>query len=117
MAAVFEIYKGVNRSIEFKGIRAQYILYLAVGLVALLLMFAIGYVAGVNIYICLGAILPGGGILIFTVQSMSKKYGAHGLDKKIAARRLPRAIRTRTRRFFITLNTASPCERLNTSTP
>nr|WP_262712406.1 DUF4133 domain-containing protein [Arachidicoccus ginsenosidivorans] len=35
----YEINKGVNRAIEFRGLKAQYIYYLAVGLAVLLLLF------------------------------------------------------------------------------
>lgn len=37
MATVYPINRGVNRSLEFKGIKAQYVIYLALGLVLLLL--------------------------------------------------------------------------------
>ncbi|TDW97100.1 DUF4133 domain-containing protein [Dinghuibacter silviterrae] len=103
MATVYDINKGINRSIEFKGIRAQYIVYLAVGMVILLLLFAILYMTGVNIYICLAIVVPGGGGLVLVIQTMSKKYGEHGLAKQMASRQLPRAIRTRSRRLFINL--------------
>ena len=36
--SVYQINKGINRSIEFKGLRAQYIWYLGGGVVALLIM-------------------------------------------------------------------------------
>lgn len=45
---------------EFKGIKAQYIIYLAIGLVALLLLFAILFIAGLNTYLCLCIVLPSG---------------------------------------------------------
>src|ERR1700737_2423640 len=100
MATVYEINKGINRSIEFKGIKAQYIIYLAAGLVGLLIVFAILYVIGINIYVCLGIILSGGGGLVMTVQSYSKKYGEHGLLKKAAGRQLPGCIQSRSRKIF-----------------
>jgi hypothetical protein len=100
MATVYEINKGINRSIEFRGIKAQYIMYLAAGLVGLLLLFAILYMTGVSIYICLGIVLPAGGGLFMTVQHYSKKYGEHGLLKKAAQRQLPLCIQSRSRKFF-----------------
>ncbi len=103
MATVYEINKGINRSIVFKGIKAQYIIYLAAGLVGLLVVFAILYVVGVNMYVCLGVILPSGGGLFITVQRYSKKYGQHGLLKKAASRKLPLCIQSRSRKVFTQL--------------
>jgi len=100
MATVYEINKGINRSIEFKGIKAQYIMYLAAGLVGLLIIFAILYMTGVSIYICLGIVLPAGGGLFMAVQHYSKKYGEHGLQKKAAQRYLPTCVRSRSRKIF-----------------
>jgi len=100
MATVYEINKGINRSIEFKGIKAQYIIYLAAGLVLLLLLFAILYMIGINIYLCLGIILPAGGGLFMGVQHYSKTYGEHGLVKKAAQRNLPTCVSSRSRKFF-----------------
>lgn len=104
MATVYEINKGINRSIEFKGIKAQYILYLAAGLVFLLLAFAILYVIGISIYLCLGIILPAGGGLFVTVQRYSKKYGEHGLIKMAARKRLPQFVQSKSRTIFIRLS-------------
>ena len=100
MATVYEINKGINRSIEFKGIKAQYIIYLAVGLVLLLLLFAILYMTGINIYLCLGIIIPAGAGLVIGVQHYSKKYGEYGLIKKAAQRNVPACVSSRSRRFF-----------------
>ena len=36
--------KGINKPLEFKGLKAQYIWYLGGGLVALLILFAIMYI-------------------------------------------------------------------------
>lgn len=103
MATVYDINRGVNRSIEFKGIKAQYIIYLALGLVLLLLLFAILYTIHVNLYICMGIILPSGGVLILSIKRLSNRYGEHGLLKHSAARKLPRNVQSRSRKIFIQL--------------
>lgn len=103
MASVYEINKGVNRSIEFKGIKAQYIIYLALGLVILLLLFSVLFVAGVSNYVCLIIIIPLGVCLYITIQHLSKKYGEHGLMKKAAQKQLPHSIQSRSRKIFIQL--------------
>jgi hypothetical protein len=59
MATVYHINKGINKPIVFKGLKAQYIAYLAVALVLLLILFAILYICGLSMYIILPVI--GGG--------------------------------------------------------
>lgn len=100
MATVYEINKGINRSIEFKGIKAQYIIYLAAGLVLLLLLFAILYLVGISIYLCLAIVIPAGAGLFTGIRHYSKTYGEYGLIKKAAQRNLPACIQSRSRRFF-----------------
>ncbi len=88
------------KSIEFKGIRAQYLVYLAVGLVALLLLYAIAYIAGVPTYICLAVVAVSGYALFYWVSKTSHKYGEHGLMKEAAYRKVPSALICRSRRIF-----------------
>lgn len=104
MATVYEINKGINRSLEFKGIKAQYIIYLAAGLVILLLVFAILYMLGISIYVCVGIVIPAGTGLFIAVQQYSKKYGEHGLLKKAAQRRLPAYVKSSSRKVFTRLS-------------
>lgn len=102
-ASVYKINKGINKPIEFKGLKAQYIAYLAVGLVALLILFAILYIIGVNMFICLALTAILGVILFMTVYRMSDKYGEHGLLKKMAKRSLPTFLRITSRKIFLQL--------------
>lgn len=100
MASVYEINKGVNKAIEFKGLKAQYIAYLAVGLVGLLILFAVAYIAGVPVYISLGIIMVLGFGLFTYVGKYSHKYGQYGLMKEAAYKRIPPAIVCRSRKKF-----------------
>lgn len=104
MSSVYKINKGINKPIEFKGLKAQYIAYLAVGLITLLVLFAILYIAGVNMFICLFLIVGLGVILFMSVYGMSDKYGQYGLLKKLAKRSIPESIKGRTRKLFIELS-------------
>lgn len=104
MATVYQINKGINRSIVFKGIKAQYIIYLACGLVTLLLLFAILYVIGIGMYLCLGIVIPSGAGLYLGVQTFSKKFGEHGLVKHSSRKRLPHYISATSRDCFIQLS-------------
>ncbi|MGN6398693.1 MAG: DUF4133 domain-containing protein [Mucilaginibacter sp.] len=108
MNSVYSINKGINRAIEFRGLKAQYITYLAIGLVALLLLFIVLYVAGVNAYVDLVLVLGLGGFLIWKVFRMSHKYGQHGLMKRRAKRSLPTYVYFNSRKLFSNLKDISP---------
>lgn len=103
MSSVYAINKGINRPIVFKGLKAQYIWYLAGGLIALLVVFAILYISGVNSYICLAVIIVLGGVLLGYVYKLSHEYGQYGLMKKLAKRSIPTVIKTYSRKEFTLL--------------
>lgn len=100
MASVYNINKGINKPIEFKGLKAQYIWYLGGGLVALLILFAIIYIAGVNVFVCLAVILILGCGLFMYVYKLSRTYGEHGLMKKMARKAVPTCIKNHSRRIL-----------------
>lgn len=102
--SVYQINKGINRSIEFKGLRAQYIWYLGGGVVALLILYAIMYIMGIPSLICIGIILIAGTVLVMKIYGMSSKYGEHGLMKAIAKRQVPKVIKTYSRKVFLQKN-------------
>ncbi|GEP94502.1 DUF4133 domain-containing protein [Chitinophaga cymbidii] len=104
MSTVYSINKGISRSIEFKGIKAQYIIYLAIGLVALLLLFAVLYITGLHTYLCMGIVIPTGAVLYTGIQRFSKKFGEHGLIKHTSRKRLPAYISASTTRCFTHLS-------------
>ncbi|TAM97121.1 MAG: DUF4133 domain-containing protein [Chitinophagaceae bacterium] len=95
------INKGVGRPVEFKGIKAQYIAYLAAGLLGLLLLFAILYVAGVPALVCIVFVAVAGTALFTTVIRYSHRYGEHGLMKEAAWRKTLPCIRSRKRPFLL----------------
>lgn len=98
--SVYRINKGINRPIEFRGLKGQYIWYMGVGVIALLFMFAILYALGVPPFVCVGLILSAGGLLTQRLYHMSHTYGPYGLIKKLARRRVPPAIRVSSRLVF-----------------
>lgn len=105
--SVYQINKGINRPIEFKGLKAQYIWYLGGGLVILLILFAVLYITGVNTYVCLGIILLLGTLLFIFVYRLSNTYGVHGIMKALAKRSVPRVIKVYSRKPFFWLNKKS----------
>ncbi|MBS1681581.1 MAG: Conjugative transposon protein TraF [Cytophagales bacterium] len=103
MSSVYKINKGINKPIEFKGLKAQYIAYLGAGLITLLILFAILYILGVNMFLCLALIGIMGIALFMSVYRLSDKYGQYGLLKKLATRSLPDCLIGRTRKIFLEL--------------
>jgi hypothetical protein len=101
---VYQINKGINKPIEFKGLKAQYIAYLAVGLVALLLLFAVIYILGLPVLICIVIISALGSGLFYQVFRYSHKYGQYGLLKRSARRYLPHYLKFNSRKLFTRLN-------------
>ncbi len=99
--SVYQINKGINQSIEFKGLKAQYIWYLGGGVVALLIVFAAMYIIGLPTYLCIGIILTAGTSLVMKIYGMSNKYGEHGLMKALARKQIPKLIKSRSRKIFM----------------
>jgi hypothetical protein len=98
--SIYTINKGINKPIEFKGFKAQYIWCLGGGLLVLLILFAILYICGVHPFICLAIILICGSALFLYVGRLSNKYGEYGLMKKMAKKGVPKAIKSRSRKIF-----------------
>lgn len=101
MASVYQINKGINQPVTFKGLKAQYIWYLGGGLVCIMILFAILYICGVNMFVCLAIALIAGGVLFYKVYGMSNKYGEHGMMKKLGRRYVPDLIRNNSRKVFM----------------
>lgn len=106
MSSVYQINKGIGREIEFKGLRGQYIGWLAGGLLFLLLLFAGMYLAGLGLFWCMGIEGVLGGGLFIGVSGMNRKFGRYGLMKRLAWRKLPAELRFRSRKVFLALTQA-----------
>ena len=100
MSNVYAINKGVNMSIEFKGLKAQYIWWLGGGMIGILILFAVMYILGVNTYITLGFALGGATFVIVYVFKLSNTYGEHGMMKKMARRSVPNVVKSYSRKIF-----------------
>ncbi|ATV25379.1 DUF4133 domain-containing protein [Prevotella intermedia] len=109
----YPINKGIGRSVEFQGLKSQYLFIFAGGLLALFVLFVILYMAGVNQWICIGFGGTSTSILVWQTFSLNRKYGEHGLMKRSALhshprylinrRRIPRLFRHRKRKRAVTL--------------
>ena len=104
MSSVYQINKSINKPIEFKGLKAQYIWWLGGGLLVLLILFAVLYICGVNSFICIGIITICATTLFMHMYKLSRKYGQYGMMKAVARRSLPRVIKSYSRKSFLALN-------------
>ena len=98
--SIYKINKGINKPIEFKGLKAQYIWYLGAGVLAQLILFVLLYLLGLNPFICLAIVGTTGTILFIQIYRLSQRYGEHGLSKRLAYRQVPHAIRLKSRGVF-----------------
>ncbi|QHC84723.1 conjugal transfer protein TraF [Empedobacter brevis] len=93
----YNINKGIGRTVEFKGLKAQYLFIFAGGLLGILLFVMILYMAGVSNYFCLILGAGGASLIIWQTFSLNRKYGEHGLMKTGAKKKHPKYIICRKR--------------------
>lgn len=88
----YNINKGIGRTVEFKGLKAQYLFLFAGGLLAVLILVMIMYMAGANSFVCLFIGAVGGSLIVWQTFAMNRKYGEHGLMKAGAKKKYPKYI-------------------------
>lgn len=88
----YNINKGIGRTVEFRGLKAQYLFIFAGGLLGMLILVMIMYMIGVNSFICLVLGTGSASIIVWKTFSLNSKYGTHGLMKIAAKKRHPRYI-------------------------
>lgn len=91
----YNINKGIGRTVEFKGLKAQYLFIFAGGLLGILVFVMVMYMAGFDTYLCLFLGITTSSILIWQTFSLNRQYGEHGLMKLGAKKRHPRYITSR----------------------
>jgi len=95
----FPVNRGIGRSAEFQGLKAQYLFIFAGGLLGLFVVVVVMFMAGVNQMLCIvfGVIVASA--LVYGTFHMNKTFGEHGLMKTLSRRNHPRFVINR-RRFF-----------------
>ena len=88
----YTINKGIGRSVEFKGLKAQYLFIFCGGLLAVFVLFVVMYMAGVGQTGCIGFGAVSASILVWLTFHLNRKYGEHGLMKLGASKSRPRYI-------------------------
>ena len=91
----YNINKGIGCTVEFKGLKAQYLFGFAGGLLLVLILVMVLYMADVNMYICLSVGCISASLIIWKTFSLNNKYGEHGLMKLGAKRKHPQFIISR----------------------
>ncbi|HEY4291382.1 MAG TPA: DUF4133 domain-containing protein [Puia sp.] len=98
---VYPLNRGINKAIEFHGLKAQYIRYIAAAFAGLLLLSAGLYLAGFPPYPCMGLILLTGAGTFHRACKLSRSCGQYGVMKIRAAGRMPKVLVSRSRRVFM----------------
>ncbi len=100
--AVYSINKGIGKSVEFRGLRSQYLFLFAGGLLAVFVLFVILYMMGIDQWFCIGFGVVAATVLVWLTFNLNAKYGEYGLMKLMAKRRHPRYLinRKAPRRLF-----------------
>lgn len=86
----YNINKGIGKSVEFKGLKAQYIFIFAAGLLAVFVVFVIMYMIGIDQWVCIGFGVIAASVLVWMTFNLNAKYGEHGLMKLMAVKQHPR---------------------------
>lgn len=90
--AEFPINRGIGKSVEFKGLKAQYLFIFVGGLLAVFVLFVVMYMIGIDQWICIGFGIIAASVLVWQTFALNAKYGEHGLMKLQARSSHPRFI-------------------------
>lgn len=98
----YSINKGIGKSVEFKGLKAQYLFIFAAGLLAVFVVFVILYMAGADQWVCIGFGMTAASVLVWMTFNLNTRYGEHGLMKLMSKKQHPRYLINRKvpRRLF-----------------
>jgi predicted membrane metal-binding protein len=107
----YNINKGIGRSVEFKGLKAQYLYLFVGGLLTILILVMLLYMFGVNSYACLIIGGAGGLLIVWQTFALNRKYGMYGLMKVGAKRRHPHYITCRKAVYRLFQFTSEPAKR------
>lgn len=86
----YAINKGIGKSVEFNGLKAQYLFIFAGGLLAVFVMFVVMYMIGIGQWICIGFGVMAASVLVWLTFNLNERYGEHGLMKVMAVKQHPR---------------------------
>ncbi len=91
----YMINKGIGKSVEFQGLKSQYLFIFAGGLLAVFIIFVVMFMAGVSQWVCIGFGMIAASVLVWLTFSLNARYGEHGLMKLFARKQHPRYLLNR----------------------
>ena len=105
---VYDLNRGINKPVEFKGLVGTHIYLLVAGLALVFALFVACYLCGVPLLLTTLLTFTAGGGVWAGVFALNRRYGEHGLMKAAARRSSPRYITSRRSRLFHHLNEDRP---------
>lgn len=102
---MYQVNKGADSDMEFKGFSAQYIAYAGLGLLSCLAFFTLLYLLDVPTLLNFLVCLPISALFYLWIVRLNKQYGKYGLMKKSAFKKVPTVLKIRDRGFIAKLNT------------
>ncbi|MDQ1803081.1 DUF4133 domain-containing protein [Chryseobacterium sp. CKR4-1] len=91
----FKINKGIGRTVELYGLKAQYLFVFAGGLLAALILVMVLYMAGLSPYACIGTGAVSCTLIVWQTFRLNKTYGQYGVMKLAARKKHPKYILSR----------------------
>ena len=85
----YNINKGIGKSVEFRGLKSQYLFIFTGGLLAVFVVFIILYMAGVSQLFCIAFGLIAASVLVWLTFDLNTRYGESGLMKLMAKKQHP----------------------------
>ena len=93
--ADYPINRGIGKSVEFKGLKSQYLFLFAGGLLTIFVLFVILYMTGIGQWFCIGFGVIASSVLVWQTFALNHKYGKYGLMKLGAIRNHPKYLLNR----------------------
>lgn len=105
---LYRTHPNIQRPLVFQGLTGPYLAAAGLGLPALFLVFVMLYLCGLPLLPCAAGLLGGGSAYYARLRQLSRRFGVLGMRKRQLHRRLPRSLRIRSRRMFLTLLETNP---------
>lgn len=103
MEQTYEINKGVNRTLEFKGLKGMYIMFLLLGFLFDLFLLGVAYVLGFPLLVNIVVLFVLISVEVVIVFRLNESFGEFGLMKAMAYRQIPSNIKIGDRSLFTEL--------------
>jgi hypothetical protein len=87
--ATYKINKGINKPVEFNGLKAQYLVYFFFGMLGAFFAFTTLYILGLHLYGCVFFAIGAASLLTYFIFKWNRVYGEFGLMKRSAAGKRP----------------------------